>query len=132
MSDVPRRLLPAAKTLIAFYLLADKVVYWKSELVEVCNILGLQQNEAYAALRKLQSVLMCPSPKAAQSTGIKFFHASFPDFLLDQSRSNEYRIDLDQEFTNIWRRYTTIIGESTATEGKFNYNYLNGNMIDKA
>lgn len=123
MSDVPERLLFAVKSLIGFYHLMAMVVVQRPDqtglgLVEACNILGLRQNDAYASLRKLQSVIICPSPEEAEVKNIKFHHASFSDFLLDPSRSGKYSINLDQEFKSIWRRYVEIIKESTAKQGE--------------
>lgn len=120
MSDIPKRQLPVINSLIGYRHLLNVVVArhstWedrrKMKLVETCNILGLQQNEAYAALRQLQSVLSYPSPENAHENGIEFFHTSFLDFLLDKSRSQTFHIDLDLVVTDIWRAYTRIIKES--------------------
>lgn len=118
--------LPIAKSLIGFFLLLDKIVAErlvvgqsgsKVGLVEACNILGLDQHEAYHALRKLQSVLICPPPKDALSEGIRFFHASFPEFLLDAARSGTYHIDSSRVLTRVWRRYSLVIKQS----GKFSF-----------
>ncbi|KAF9442193.1 hypothetical protein P691DRAFT_503790 [Macrolepiota fuliginosa MF-IS2] len=112
MSDIPEDLLPVAKSLLGYFHLLTEQSLFLNGLVVACNILGLRQDEAYDALRKLHSVLSCPHPGNAEDHGIKFFHTSFSDFLFDRSRSQNYYVDLDQECTNIWRCYTRILKES--------------------
>ncbi|KAF9441376.1 hypothetical protein P691DRAFT_799565 [Macrolepiota fuliginosa MF-IS2] len=91
MSDIPKDLLPIAKSLLGYYRLINmRSINPLSGLVYACNVLGLCQDEAYDALRKLHSVLTCPPPEAAEDQGIEYFHASFADFLFDYSRSQEY------------------------------------------
>ncbi|KAF9443126.1 hypothetical protein P691DRAFT_809419 [Macrolepiota fuliginosa MF-IS2] len=112
MSDVPEDLLPVAKSLLGYFRLVSKRSISGKGLVDACNILGLYQDEAYDALRKLHSVLTCSSPEGAKRDGITFFHASFADFFLDRARSQNYYVDLDQECTNTWRCYIRILRES--------------------
>ncbi|KAF9441793.1 hypothetical protein P691DRAFT_765877 [Macrolepiota fuliginosa MF-IS2] len=81
-------------------------------LVYACNVLRLCQDEAYDALRKLHSILTCPSPGVAENQGIEYFHASFADPLFNYSRSQEYHVDLDQELTTTWRGSIRILKES--------------------
>lgn len=66
MSDISVDSLPITKTILGFYLLGDVVARGHLNLVLVCNILGIERHEAYAALRKLSSVLIFPSSEEAQ------------------------------------------------------------------
>lgn len=125
LSDISDPLLSVVKSLLGFCHLLFSVFARRSildgrremKLVETCNILGLKQNEVYAALRKLQSVIAYPSPELAGEKGIEFYHASFSDFLLSPSRSQIYHLDLDQALVDIWRCYTRIIKQSLGTQG---------------
>ncbi|KAF9445120.1 hypothetical protein P691DRAFT_290098 [Macrolepiota fuliginosa MF-IS2] len=119
MSDIPKDQLSITKSLLGFFRLTDAVPTLrvgsvnKVGLIGACNILGLWQDEAYESLRRLHSVVICPSPEMAQTERLRFFHASFPEFLLDRSRSEIYHVDLDQELTNVWRSYIRILRESS-------------------
>ncbi|KAF9444222.1 hypothetical protein P691DRAFT_712211 [Macrolepiota fuliginosa MF-IS2] len=144
MADIPEEKLPAAKSLLGFFRLVDVVIIQRSlskervGLIGACNILGLLQDEAYDTLLKLHCVLTCPSPKTAQVGGIQFPDASFPDFLLDYSRSGNcymdwdnaltrnYHVDLDKELTNIWQCYIEIIKGSCRS----NLNLMNHGEVD--
>ncbi|KAF9445129.1 hypothetical protein P691DRAFT_710860 [Macrolepiota fuliginosa MF-IS2] len=120
MSEISEEQLSIVEPLLGFFSLMDvvpilRVSSTKVGLVGACNILGLQQDEVYGALSKLHPVLILPSPRTAERDGIQFFHASFPDFLSDHSRSQDYHINPDQELTNIWRSYIRILKESHQT-----------------
>ncbi|KAF9442197.1 hypothetical protein P691DRAFT_503847 [Macrolepiota fuliginosa MF-IS2] len=112
MSDIPEDLLLVAKSLLGYSRLTSEGSILGGVLVPACNVLGLYQDEAYDALRKLHSVVSCPSSSDAHDHGIKFFHTSFSDFLFDRSRSRRYHVDLDQERTNFWRCCIRILNES--------------------
>ncbi|KAF9444225.1 hypothetical protein P691DRAFT_356889 [Macrolepiota fuliginosa MF-IS2] len=118
MSDIPEDLLSVAKSLLGYYRFVSEGLISGKGLVIACNVLGLCQDEVYDALRKLHSVLKCPSPGNARH-GIEFFHASFPDFLFDHSRSQCYYVDLEQELTNTWRCYLRILKESCQIDPTF-------------
>lgn len=125
MANISMRLLPVTKSLLGFYHLLDTVfsedlgTYMiRRDFVTICNFLGLRQNEAYAAVRKLRSVLKCPPPLVAHVKGIQVFHASFLDFLLDDSRSKIYHINPDQELNNVWRCCIKIINDFANKQGK--------------
>lgn len=111
MSNVPPDALSTTKSILAFYLLGNaiQVTTQTSSLLFLCNILGLEQHAAYVALRKLHSVLAFPLPDQAHQEAVRFLHASFSDFLKDQSRSQSYYIDLDQELLKLWRRYGNFV-----------------------
>ncbi len=106
MSDIPSQSFATAKYLLAYYLQDNP--YFKY-LQEVCNFLGLEQDEVYSVLRKLHSVLKFPPPDEAFRERIHFLHASFSDFLKDPSRSQSHFVDLNQEHLRMWRRYGSIV-----------------------
>jgi len=54
----------------------------------------------------MQSIVHVPELSSFEE--LCFYHASFPDFLLDQSRSREYFIDIERvhaHLTICWWRY---------------------------
>lgn len=117
MSDIPPDSLPTTKTILASYLLGDLVLVRNWNLLQLCNILGLEQHEVYAALRTLHSVLTFPPPGEAYEKPIQFLHDSFRDFLTNRSRSQSYYIDLDEELGNMWRSYVNTL--ILVLEGEF-------------
>ncbi|KXN89316.1 hypothetical protein AN958_05814 [Leucoagaricus sp. SymC.cos] len=58
----------------------------------LCNFLHIDQSTFYGALRKLHSVINIPEPEDADKSPLRFFHASFQDFLADTNRSRVYHI----------------------------------------
>jgi hypothetical protein len=68
---------------------------------ELCNFLDLDQIALYSALRKLYSVVDVPSPEKAQSTPLRFYHASFQDFLVDGNRSGKFVVEREKAFVEI-------------------------------
>lgn len=119
MSTLSSNSLGVVKAILGFYLLGDIAVKPKNSrlsplpsLLEVCNILGFKRNLAYAALRRLHSVLLIPPHEEAYNSSVRFLHASFSDFLKDRSRSGTFYIDLSEELEEIWRCYVRIVRQS--------------------
>jgi hypothetical protein len=56
------------------------------------NFLRLDQYAFYKATRGLHSVTSIPEPEDADKSQIRFYHASFQDFLLDPNRSGKFCI----------------------------------------
>lgn len=123
MSDVPKEVLSTTMHLLGFYLLETILNLQKTppSLLVTSNVLGLEQHATYAALRKLHSVLECPPPQKAARRPLRFLHASFSDFLRDQSRSQEYSVDLSLLATNVWLRYSTILCNYETSHGKLTF-----------
>lgn len=127
MSAIPPAFLPITRMILAFYLLvvivpvpAEAHTEKPADLLLVCNILGLEQHTAYAALRKLYSVLSIPSPKEAGQNTVKFYHPSFSDYLIDRSRSQSYYIDLNEELEKIWQSLVKTL-RSAPSRCKFSH-----------
>jgi hypothetical protein len=64
--------------------------------LSLCNFLGMTCDEAYAALRRLSSVLYVPRRNEAHEQQLRSFHKSFIDYISDFSRSGFSR-DIDNE-----------------------------------
>ncbi|KAF8189401.1 NACHT domain-containing protein [Pholiota molesta] len=61
-------------------------------------MLHLRQGNGTLALRTIQSLVDISADVAG---GVKFYHKSFPDFLLDVYRSEEYFVDINEEYSKI-------------------------------
>ncbi|KXN83491.1 hypothetical protein AN958_01336 [Leucoagaricus sp. SymC.cos] len=87
----------------------------------LANFLGLAQNKAYSASRKLHSLLSIPSPNDAEHDDVFVYHASFVDFLYDSGRSGQYC--LSGFWSTIIRdEYTCavlVLTQMTACESEF-------------
>ncbi|KAF9445633.1 hypothetical protein P691DRAFT_777432 [Macrolepiota fuliginosa MF-IS2] len=80
--------LPLTKRLLAYYI----YVYhnYTSLLTVACNILNIEQNRAYSALKKLYAVLDIPHPADVGERPLKFLHKSFVDYLRSRERSHNF------------------------------------------
>jgi hypothetical protein len=70
------------------------------------KILRYQEGDLYIYLLYMQSIVHVPEVSAFED--LRFHHASFSDFLLDQSRSREYFIDIGKAHAHLticWWRY---------------------------
>lgn len=61
----------------------------------LANFLGLDQAEFYRSLKNLHSVLAIPSATDSLSTPVRFYHASFQEFLREPRRSGQYTVNED-------------------------------------
>lgn len=66
--------------------------YLHLPILELANLLGLSQEQFYAALQRVHSVLGVPNPDKAPMSYLRFFHTSFVDFLRDSSRSGRFTL----------------------------------------
>lgn len=126
LSDIPPEDLPVTIKLLGLYLVeaALGLPGRPASLLIASNILGLEQHVAYAALRKLHSVLACPTPHKAHNQPIKFLHASFSDFLRDPSRSGGYHINLSRGATEFWWCCTRVLRQHKVNGRKCSYSLL--------
>jgi hypothetical protein len=72
----------------------------------VGEFMSLDPGEVQCLLLDLASVVECVDKK----TEIRMLHASFPDFLLDRSRSLEYYIDSSMMHADIAQLYLSHVG----------------------
>ena len=71
------------------------------------RVLRYEHGDLYIYLLDMQSIVRVPEP-STQYVELRFYHASFSDFLLDESRSGEYFIDIGKAHAHLticWRRY---------------------------
>lgn len=111
LSPIPSSMLGVTKRILGHVLLQlrDRKSY---NFIHTCNLLSLRQHIAYGALQKLHSVVQVPSPESAVSIGLRFYHASFADYLLDPSRSRNFCINVEQTSNDIWWCYCRILHEA--------------------
>lgn len=84
-------------------------------LLQVCNLMGIKQHRAYAALQNLHSVLDIPPPSLTHERNIKVFHSSFSDFLFDTNRSRNFGIgqaELIEAVGGYWHAYFRILQQA--------------------
>ncbi|KAF9444406.1 hypothetical protein P691DRAFT_344387 [Macrolepiota fuliginosa MF-IS2] len=130
MRCVPSGVLPRilAIFLLMFYIRIEHLwegrPFWNPPpIIRIANIIGLSEAQFRNVCGFLQSVLELVSSPGQQmgppALGIKFYHASFMDFLQDPSRSGEFCIftRLDSLRLELLRRLNDIhscsTGEST-------------------
>ncbi|KXN82455.1 hypothetical protein AN958_02539 [Leucoagaricus sp. SymC.cos] len=76
-----------------------------------CNLLGISQNDAYASLQQLYSVLDVPSPPEAITKAIRAYHSSLFDFLEDRSESQDYYVSRHEAGADIVKCSFRILDE---------------------
>ncbi|KAF5363486.1 hypothetical protein D9756_001034 [Leucocoprinus leucothites] len=94
LSDVPATILPVTMQILSVSLNRRErreVKYVQDQT----DYLLLTQASYYGALRLLHSVLYVPPPSEASSKTLKFYHASFTDYLRDPARSDKFHISRD-------------------------------------
>ncbi|RDB16276.1 hypothetical protein Hypma_003061 [Hypsizygus marmoreus] len=74
-------------------------------------ILGLGPGDTLLTIRGLHSLIqLVESPAFADGPAIRYLHASFPDFLLDQARSGQFFLDTEACNADITRAHLNFIG----------------------
>jgi hypothetical protein len=58
----------------------------------LCNFLQLNQHTFYKAAHGFHSIMCIPDPEDAATSQLQFYHASFPDFLLNPNCSGKFAI----------------------------------------
>lgn len=97
LSTLPPSTLSITKKLLGFLIFLNK----RNVKISVCNfrlmckIFDIPEDIAVGALRPLDSALYFPKTRDIGQTRPRFYHASFRDFLQDESRSHEYFIDTE-------------------------------------
>ncbi|KAJ3555149.1 hypothetical protein NP233_g12275 [Leucocoprinus birnbaumii] len=88
LSDVPTDLLPTAMKLFGVIQNSSTLRYTR----EFASFLLLTEGQVYQALRQLHAVVYVPTANHASSQRLRFFHASFSDFLFDPIRSGKFHL----------------------------------------
>lgn len=86
--DIPSSILPTTMDILCLCLMATQK--HRTSPCDIANILHLDKATFYAAIRGLHSVLDIPSAADAVRKSIRFYHASFQDFLRDPLRSGTF------------------------------------------
>ncbi|KAF5363893.1 hypothetical protein D9756_000215 [Leucocoprinus leucothites] len=89
MSCVPPKIFPVIQKILLVKSL--NMLQWK-EFVKISNVLGLSESQFRNATGSLSSVLDAKSLPVVSSQEIRFYHASFMDFLQDEERSGKFCI----------------------------------------
>lgn len=115
LGGVPPAASRVLKLLLSFYTAMSEPEYFSVDnvypLVVVATMFGLQQDTVYGALRKLHSVIQVPPPDESGRRAMKFYHASFSDYL---KTVGGYTIDISV-VTRMWSGYFAILhGGDTA------------------
>ncbi|KAF5364091.1 hypothetical protein D9756_001029 [Leucocoprinus leucothites] len=113
LSDVPATILP-----VTMQILSANLNLWRRYVKIVrdqADYLLLTQASYYGALRSLHSVLYIPPPSEASSKALRFYHASFTDFLRDPARSGKFHIHGDTELLDSTVRSLRWLGKNNNT-----------------
>ncbi|KAJ3561628.1 hypothetical protein NP233_g10080 [Leucocoprinus birnbaumii] len=106
LADIPDEIIPTTWRILAHVIFAREIDRYDSEFLYgsaqgLCNLIGVDQSMFYSALRNLYSVVAVPSRRNALTTPLRFYHASFPDFLVDAKRSGKFVIRRDEALVDI-------------------------------
>ncbi len=91
LRDVADAVLPTTKRILGYLIYTVVGTPTRSAQV-LSNFLHIDQATFYSAFRKLHSVVDVPSPEIAFQSCLRFYHASFSDYLCDSNRSGEFAI----------------------------------------
>lgn len=106
--------------LITMRILGLHILYstWQpTTTYSLANFLCLDQATFYRSLRHLHSVIEIPPPKKAHTHYLRFYHASFSDFLNDSRRSGPFAIDKPAVHYDVaayalkWQNFPWVEGE---------------------
>ncbi|KAJ3556816.1 hypothetical protein NP233_g11896 [Leucocoprinus birnbaumii] len=87
LDDVPINLLPIAMKIFSTIQYTG-LTYTR----DLASFLLLTEGQLYQALRQLHAVIYVPPTNEATSQQLRFFHASFSDFLFDPIRSGKFHL----------------------------------------
>jgi hypothetical protein len=118
LQDIPEHIFPTTWRILAHFIFAHQIFlddehdilimgftetgFLFRSAQELCNFLDLEQHTFYTALHRLHSVVDVPPPGKAVTTPLRFYHASFQDFLVDPGRSKGFVIDKQKAFVDIF------------------------------
>ncbi|KAJ3570066.1 hypothetical protein NP233_g4649 [Leucocoprinus birnbaumii] len=87
LDDVPTNVLPTAMKI--FNAIQHTGLKYTKDLA---SFLFLTKSQLYQALRQLHAVVYVPPTNESSSQPLRFFHASFPDYLEDPIRSGKFHL----------------------------------------
>lgn len=126
IADVPDEIFPTTRRILSNYIYMPDTCGGLHSAQALCSFLRIDKSTFYSALWKLHSVIDVPVPENASETHLRFYHASFPDFLSDVNRSGKFVIEEKKAKVDIaksclfWHatdllHFHTTDGESTTT-----------------
>ncbi|KAJ3567722.1 hypothetical protein NP233_g6177 [Leucocoprinus birnbaumii] len=106
LTDIPEDIFPTTWRILAHFIFireidSDDSRFLYKSAQTLCNFVNVDQGSFYGALRKLYSVIAVPLPENAASTPLRFYHASFQDYLVDPKRSGRFAVKEKQAFIDI-------------------------------
>ncbi|KAJ3573775.1 hypothetical protein NP233_g2209 [Leucocoprinus birnbaumii] len=107
LSDIPDHLYPITRRILAHFSYSREVTnHAMSDVLNksaqaLCNWVNIDQNMFYGSLRKLYSLIDVPAPEKAATTPLRFYHASFQDFLVNETRSGRFFIEKEKALVDI-------------------------------
>ncbi len=113
----PKDTFPTTMRILGLHILypdTQLTAYWHA------NFLDLDQATFYRSLQHLHSVIEIPPLKNAHTHCLRFYHASFSDFLSDSHRSEPFTIDKPAVHYDVaihslkWQNYRQIKGGSSS------------------
>ncbi|KAJ3560679.1 hypothetical protein NP233_g10678 [Leucocoprinus birnbaumii] len=98
LADISEDVFPTTWRILAYLMFARDVNNLYSKFLyksaqALCNFINIDRSAFYSALRKLHSVIAVPLPKNAAITPLRFYHASFQDYLIDANRSGRFAVE---------------------------------------
>ncbi|KAF9445629.1 hypothetical protein P691DRAFT_734642 [Macrolepiota fuliginosa MF-IS2] len=112
-------ILPLTKRLLGYCIWAYDEPAYQRLLIVACNILNIEQNRAYMALRKLSAVLCLPHPTDAGEQPLKFFHKSFVDYLRSEKRSHNFPLSRADMYKGPWLCSTRVLKQAVVPRVSF-------------
>lgn len=96
LTDTPNEVLPMTKRILSHHLALGPSRPETLPVQAFCNLLSIERSDFYVALRKLHSVVDVPSPEDVRKEHLRFYHASFADYLSNPTRSGKFAINLNR------------------------------------
>ncbi|KAJ3567726.1 hypothetical protein NP233_g6181 [Leucocoprinus birnbaumii] len=106
LADIPRDIFPTTWRILAHLIFVRKIRPVVSKFLytsapTLCNLIDVNRSTFYSALRKLYSVVAVPPPEKVARIPLRFYHASFQDYLVDASRSGRFAIEEQRALVDI-------------------------------
>ncbi len=123
LEGIPKAMMPILKLLLHLHTIKGPLAILSGDgtsnsgddepLVFMATLFDLQQHTVYAVLRKLHSVIWVPPLEESGRQGIKFYHASFPDYL--KTLSGDYQYNATDLTTKLWSVLFKVLHEGDSS-----------------
>lgn len=114
LQSVPEIHYPVARKILGFLLLPKGFGVWTPDYTPfwaLCNILGITEDDAYACLDKLHSLVEIPEFEDTVSP-LRLFHDSFAHYLANREYSGEFWIDTKEVVSDLWQCHFRVLQEA--------------------